>query len=424
MKNRRTGKTHAHKTPADLTGDVVIVGGGLSGLTLALVLARADVDVICIDRDVPALQTATAFDGRTTAISYASHRVLQAAGVWDDMQDDCAPIMDIRVADGDHPLFLHFSSAADGKDNPFGWIIENRLMREYLFAAAATYPTLTHLTGVAAESFFADDVRAGAVLADGRRVSAPLMIGADGRRSAVREWLGINVRAWEYGQTAVVCNVAHALDHENIALEHFLPAGPFAVLPMTDDDHGRHRSSVVWTVEPQDAKRILSLGAGDVDAELQKLFGDHLGAVRHVSAPMVYPLSLMHADSYIGCRTALMAEAAHVIHPIAGQGLNLSMRDIAVLAELITDQLKLGLDPGSAHLLAQYEDWRRTDTLMMAGFTDMLNKLFSNHLKTVGALRGLGLGLVEKMGPLKGFFAGQAMGMGGKTPRIVQNGRL
>jgi 2-octaprenyl-6-methoxyphenol hydroxylase len=340
------------------------------------------------------------------------------------MQADAEPILDIRVADGNAPMFLHFATDADANGDPFGWIIENRLLRRYLFENIKRFPNVRHLAPVEIAEFFNDDGAAGVVLKDGRRLSASLLIGADGRASPTREWLGIDVAEWSYKQSAIVCNAAHEFDHENVAVEHFLPAGPFAILPMTDSPDGEYRSSVVWTVEEKEAAKILKQSPEKFDKGLQELFGPHLGRVRHVSKPMAYPLRLMHAKKYTGPRSVLMAEAAHVIHPIAGQGLNLSMRDIAVLSEIIVDRMKLGLDPGAAGPLKDYERWRKTDTLLMAGFTDVLNRLFSNNLVSVAVIRDLGIGIVEKIPPLKGFFARQAMGLGGKSPRIVREGRL
>ncbi len=412
------------KTAKNLQTDVLIIGGGLAGLTLAGVLGEAGIDVVIVDRDAPVKHLAQNYDGRTTAISYASHRVLQAAGVWDAIVKDGCPILDIRVADGTAPLFLHFATDTDANGEPFGWIIENIRLRHYLFANLKRFKNVRHLAPVTVKKIHSDAGAAGVTLADGRSITAPLMIGADGRNSSVRQFLGIDVHQWAYKQSAIVCNAEHQLAHENVALEHFLPQGPFAVLPMTDDATGRHRSSVVWTVETEDVAALVNLPPEKFDAELQKLFGKHLGKVRHVSKPMAYPLGLMQAKSYIGPRIALMAEAAHVIHPIAGQGLNLSMRDIAVLAELIADRLQLGLDIGAESMLQQYEQWRRTDTLLMAGFTDVLNRLFSNNLVSVTALRDLGIGIVDRIPPLKGFFARQAMGLGGNLPRILKTGRL
>ncbi len=408
----------------DLRADILIIGGGLSGLTLAAVLGEAGAEVIVADREKPVTQLGETYDGRTTAISYASHQVMKAAGVWELIETDCEPILDIRVADGNAPLFLHFATDADANGAPFGWIIENNILRRRLFENLKRFDNVTHLAPVEIAEFFNETGHSGIVLKDGRTCAAPLLIGADGRASAARKWLGIGVAEWSYKQSAIVCNVAHEHDHENVAVEHFLPQGPFAILPMTRSAAGEYRSSVVWTVEESQAAKLLKLPAEKFDAGLQKLFGEHLGRVRHVSKPMGYPLRLLHANNYTGPRAVLMAEAAHVIHPIAGQGLNLSMRDIAVLAEIIVDRLKLGLDPGVPAALETYAAWRRTDTLLMAGFTDVLNRLFSNNLKSVAVIRGLGIGIVDKIPPLKGFFARQAMGLGGKSPRIIRNGRL
>ena len=414
--------------PKSIHTTVLIIGGGLSGLTLAATLGEAGIDVVCIDRNPPANQLKQKYDGRTTAISYFSHKVMQMAGAWEKMLPDCEPILDIRVADGDSPFYLHFSSEKDGnpcadaheynsgrETPPFGWIIENRLMREVLFKNVQRLKKhVRHIAPAEIKKFIRDKASVGVVLKDGTQVTAPLMIGADGRGSATREWLGIGINKSDYRQSAIVCNVAHERDHENVAVEHFHPAGPFAVLPMTVSPKGEYRSSIVWTEHCGDAGKILKLSPADFDRRLQKLFGPHLGTVKHVSSPMAYPLGLMHAEKYHGERVALMAEAAHVIHPIAGQGLNLSMRDVAVLTELIVEHLKLGLDIGGAALLKKYEAARRSDTLLMAGVTDILNRLFSNNLQTIRLTRDLGLGMVEKFPILKRYFARQAMGLSGR----------
>ncbi|MBI1214770.1 MAG: ubiquinone biosynthesis protein [Alphaproteobacteria bacterium] len=432
-KTKKTTRTKpaAHKTrgQAEVEADVLIIGGGLSGLTLAGVLGRAGVKTCVIDRDKPVTQLEQNFDRRATALSYATTRVLQAAGAWDAIAPHCAAVRDIRVADGASPLFLHFSVGEDGglEDGAaaFGWNVENILLRRALFENTQKLKdAVTHLAPVTIKEFFRDDARAGVVLEDGRRISAPLMVGADGRGSAVRGWLGIPVSKSDYGQTAIVCTIAHEKDHEDVATEHFLPAGPFAVLPLPDDAQGRHCSSVIWSIHGKDAKGVLSLPREKFNAEMQRLCGPHLGRVECVSTPAGYPLALMHAQSYVAPRVALMAEAAHAIHPIAGQGLNLSMRDIAVLAEGIVDGLRLGLDVGAGESLENYEKIRRFDTHVMAGFTDILNKLFSNNLRSVALARDLGIGMVDKIAPLKGFFARQAMGLGGPAPRIVRDGRL
>lgn len=423
---------------------VLVIGGGLSGLTLAALLGRAGVDVTVLDREPPVTQLAAQYDARTTALSAATRRVLEAAGAWDKIARHAEPMLDIRVADGGAPLFLHFESAGHGE--AFGWNLENLHLRRTLFENARGIKGVRHLAPVEIEKFFRDGESVGAVLKDGRRIAAPLMVGADGRGSAVRRWLDIPVTARDYGQAAIVCNIAHDKDHENVAVEHFLPAGPFAVLPlakaplsqrMSGEDpfpppafggrgRGREcfRSSIVWTVGKDEAQGILKMPEKDFDAALQELCGGHLGRVKRVSTARAYPLSLMHAAAYTAPRVALMAEAAHVIHPIAGQGLNLSMRDAALLAEIVVDRLRVGLDAGAFGALKEYENIRRADTRLMAGFTDVLNGLFSNNLKTVALARGLGLGIVEKTPFLKRFFARQAMGLGGKQGRILHKRAL
>ncbi len=269
-------------------------------MTLAATLGEAGVDVVCIDRDPPVNQLAQKYDGRTTAISYASHKVLQTAGAWEKMLPDCEPILDIRVADGSSPLYLHFGSEQDGNGKPFGWIIENRIMRHVLFENVKRLKKhVRHIAPAEIKKFIREKAAVGVVLKDGTKITAPLMIGADGRNSATREWLGIGIKKADYKQSAIVCNVAHARDHENVAVEHFRPAGPFAVLPMTDSDKNEHRSSIVWTEHGGDAGKILQLSPEDFDARLQQLFGPHLGRVHHVSKPMTYPLGLMHAARYM-----------------------------------------------------------------------------------------------------------------------------
>lgn len=392
----------------------IIVGGGLAGLTLACALGSAGVKVVCLDKEPPNLHLLEKYDGRTTAVSFAAHKTVTRAGVWAAMKPDAEPILDIRVADGASPLFLHFDSSEDGVGQPFGWIIENRLMRKALFARIAALKTVTHLAPAEITKFFRERSSVGVVLKDGTKIEAPLLLGADGRNSAVRTWCGIKTYNIDYKQSAIVCNAAHEYDHENVAVEHFRAAGPFAALPMTRGEDGEYRSSIVWTEHGGDAKKIAALPPEEFDEKLQELFGDTLGKVRHISKPMIYPLTLLHAETYTAPRVALLAEAAHAIHPIAGQGLNLSMRDIDALCDLIVERLKLGLDIGAADLLSAYESRRRFDTHRMAAATDLLNRLFSNNMKSVALLRDLGLGMVQKMPFLKRYFAAQAMGISEK----------
>lgn len=402
---------------------IIVLGGGLAGLTQAAVLGSYGLAVTCIDREKPQTQTTEQYDGRTTAISAGSQRVLKAIGIWDELAPQACPIEQIRVADGKAPQFLHFDSLMTGHD-AFGWIIENRLLRKALMAHVKSQKTVTHMTGVAADSFAYTDTGVQLTLSNGEIIETPLLIAADGVQSKTRDWLGIDVRRWSYDQDAIACNVTHELPHENIAVEHFLPAGPFAILPMTDDADGNHRSSVVWTEHGGDAARIIALPDDDFNALLQQKFENQLGKVKTIAPPQSFSLGLCHAKKYTAPRVALIAEAAHRIHPIAGQGLNLSMRDIACLAEIITEARQLGLDIGSVSVLEKYERWRRRDNLAMAVMTDALNRLFSNNLAPIRILRDTGLGLINRIPPAKRFFEHQAMGLSGKLPKIIRTGKL
>jgi 2-octaprenyl-6-methoxyphenol hydroxylase len=399
--------------------DILIIGGGLSGLTLAALLGRAGAEVCVVDREDPKAQLGAAFDARTTALSFASRRVLEAAGAWGRIAPHAEPMREIRVADGASPLYLHFSSEEDGGQEAFGWNLENARLRLALLENVRGIKNVRHIAPANVREFFADARGAGVALASGARIEARLLAGADGRDSAVRKWLGIKAPEKDYGQTAIVCNISHALEHDSVAVEHFMPEGPFAVLPLPGK-----RSSVVWTLPHAAARDVLALPARDFARRLAAMCGGQLGAVKVISTPRGYPLRLMHAERYTGPRTALLAEAAHVVHPIAGQGLNLSLRDAALLAELASARLSVGLDPGSSAMLAEYEAARRADTRLMAGFTHGINALFSNDLATVGLARGLGLGLVQRAPMLKRFFARQAMGLGGNPSRIVRTGRV
>lgn len=403
--------------------DIAIIGGGLAGLTMAAVLDAYGFNAVCIDRDKPQKQATEKFDGRTTAISAGSKRLLNAIGVWDEISDHACAIEQIRVADGTSPKFLHFDSIETGLGD-FGWIIENFRLRRALMNRIEKSKTVTHLTGVSVDDFKRIETGVDLALSDNTSVHAPLVIGADGVNSKTREWLNIPVRKWGYDQTAIVCTVGHELDHENIAVEHFMPAGPFAILPMTDDEKGTHRSSLVWTEHGGDAPEILSLSDKDFNEMLSIKFGGQLGAVKAVTKPQSFSLDLCHAKQYVAPNVVLIAEAAHRIHPIAGQGLNLSMRDIACLSEVLVEARSLGLEYGSLSVLQKYEDWRRRDNLAMAVMTDGLNRLFSNNIGIVKSLRTTGLGIINRIPPAKRFFEKQAMGLSGRLPRIIKTGKL
>ncbi len=402
--------------------EVAIVGGGLAGLTLGIALARHGVDTLLIDREDPARALNVGFDGRVSAIALASQRMLAAIGLWQHVSA-AQPMWDIRVSDGDSPLFVHYDHTALGQD-PFGWLVENRVMRVAQQAALAELPKARLLAPLGVATVERGEPGSGAparlTLSDGTEVRARLVVGADGRQSFMRQQAGIKVLEWSYAQTGIVCTVCHEQPHHGVAQERFLPAGPFAILPMTDDIEGRYRSSLVWTEPTERAKAILALDGNDFVAEMQQRFGDHFGALSVFGPRWSYPLTFMHAERYIDHRLALVGDAAHGIHPIAGQGLNLGLRDVAALVEAVVTARRVGLDLGQQDVLESYENWRRVDTAVLSAVTDGLTRLFSNDIAPVKLARDLGLGLVERLKPAKTFFMRHAMGDVGKLPKLLQ----
>jgi 2-octaprenyl-6-methoxyphenol hydroxylase len=415
------------ETPAEQSGitraDVVIVGGGMVGLTLALALGGAGLEVVVVDREDPATALGAPYDGRASAIAFGSRRVLEGLGVWDRMAAEAEPILDIRVSDGDAPLFLHYDHREVG-DEPLGHIVENRAIRKALFARRAEIPAidLRAPANLAAMEYEPGGVTA--TLDDGTAVRAGLAVAADGRHSRLREEAGIPVTRWRYKQTGIVCTMGHERPHRGVAHERFLPAGPFAVLPMTDDPQHGHRSSIVWTENERLAPAMMALDDDAFSAELARRFGPYYGAVRVLGGRWSYPLSLMHANRYAAPRLALVGDAAHAIHPIAGQGLNLGIRGVAALAEVVVETARLGLDIGADDVLKRYERWRRFDAMALVAVTDGLNRLFSNAIPPVRLVRDLGLAGVNLAAPAKRFFMRHAMGMVGDLPRLMTGERL
>jgi 2-octaprenyl-6-methoxyphenol hydroxylase len=409
---------------------VLVVGGGLAGLGMAAVLGTAGVDTLVVDRAPRPTRTAASYDGRTTAISYATRMVLEGGGVWSALADAAEPILDIRIADDAHragalPLHLHFDHAevADRSGGaPFGHIVDNRHMRLALFDRLDALDTVDHLAPAGVTDLAADAAGITATLDDGRTIRAELVVGADGKQSFVRRHAGIGTTRWDYRQTAIVFQMEHEEPHHGVALEHFMPAGPYAVLPMPDDADGRHRSSVVWTERPGRAKELMAMERAAFDRALQAQNGEWLGQVALLGERFAYPLGVIHADRYVAERIALIGEAAHGIHPIAGQGLNLGLRDVAALAEAVVDAARLGLDVGTTDALAGYERRRRIDNTAMIAVTDGLNRLFSNAVPPVRLARQLGLAAVGRMPPVKRFFMEQAMGLAaaGDLPRLLK----
>lgn len=402
-----------------VNSEVIIVGGGMVGLSLACGLAGAGIEVVVIDRESPAAWTDRGFDGRASAIAYGSQQVLAGIGLWPLLAERACPIEEIRVSDQDSPLFLHYDHGEIG-NRPMGYMVENRVTRAGLLTLAGGLDRLTLIAPGAVASVSREGAGVEVMLDDGREIAGGVLFACDGRNSAQRRAAGIGVTAWEYGQSGIVCSVAHERPHRNIAHERFLPAGPFAILPLLDDDQGRHLSSIVWTEKRHLAPALMALEDPSFEAELARRFGDFLGDVAVAGQRWSYPLGLLHAERYTARRLALVGDAAHAIHPIAGQGLNMGLRDVAALAEAVVDARRLGLDVGSEAVLGRYEQWRRLDNTLLMFVTDGLNRLFSNDVAPIRLGRDLGLAAVNAMPPLRKLFMRHAMGVVGTLPRLAR----
>lgn len=398
--------------------DILIVGGGLNGPCLALALAQAGFESTVIDALPEDLRSGDAFDGRSYALALASVRMLDALGLWRDLSDNAQPILEIKASDGRagegaSPYFLHFDHA-EIEEGPMGHMLQDRYLRRALLTAMEAEPRVTHLPGSRVVAQRTEDL-AEVTLDDGRILKGLVLIGADGRRSGTAERAGITRTGWDYGQTALVCAIRHEKPHNGIAHQFFMPAGPLAILPLPGN-----RSSIVWA---ERTERAAEIAAMDDDAYLDALrpaFGDFLGEISLEGARYSYPLSLSIADSFIAPRLALVGDAAHGIHPIAGQGLNLGLRDVAALAEVLTDARRRGEDIAAPDVLARYQRWRRFDTTSMAVATDAFNKLFSNDNPALRALRDIGMGMVQAMPALRRGFMRQAAGLTGDLPRLMR----
>jgi 2-octaprenyl-6-methoxyphenol hydroxylase len=397
--------------------DILIAGGGFAGLTLAIALRQALAPSFSIALADPALKRDPAGDERASAIVAAARRLFETIGVWDAVADKAQPILDMvvtdsRLNDAVRPAYLTFAGEIEPGE-PFAHMIENRHLLAALVEKAREAGV--DLRPVAAGSVSHDPNRIVADLADGESCAARLLVAADGARSAIRTVAGIATHGWNYGQSAIVINVAHERDHQGRAEEHFLPAGPFAILPLK----GR-RSSIVWTESAPEAERIAALPDEAFHDELEKRFKLQLGEISVLGARRVHPLGFFVARSFIAERVALVGDAAHVIHPIAGQGLNMGLKDVAALAEVIVDAVRLGLDPGGARALERYQRWRRFDTMAMGLATDGLNRLFSNRSDVLRLMRDVGLGLVDRVPNLKRLFIREAAGLLGEVPKLLR----
>jgi 2-octaprenyl-6-methoxyphenol hydroxylase len=403
--------------------DVVIAGGGFAGLTLAIALRQGLGAPFSVTVADPTLGGGHADDERASAIVAAARRLFEALGVWQNVAEEAQPIVDMvvtdsRLDDAVRPAFLTFAGEVEPGE-PFAHMIENRFLIAALEKKAREIGVGLRATAVANFSHPALASCLDVALADDGTVSTRLLIAADGARSLVRERAGIAVHGWDYDQSAIVTNVGHERDHGSRAEEHFLPAGPFAILPLK----GR-RSSIVWTEGTPEAKRIVALDDAAFHDELEQRFKLHLGEITAIGARRTHPLGFFVARSFIAERIALVGDAAHLIHPIAGQGLNMGLKDVAALAEVIVDAARLGLDPGTANVLERYQRWRRFDTMTMGFATDALNRLFSNRSTVLRAARDLGLGMVDRVPGLKRLFIREAAGLVGEVPKLLRGKSL
>lgn len=398
--------------------DVIIIGGGLIGITQALALAAHGITSHVIDRADPATMTAAGFDGRTSAISSSSMKMLTAIGLGNAMAGNGCPIEQIWVSDGLQPGALDFVPGAD--DGFLGKMFENRFLRRTLYEAVMANAAVTLHMPADIVSKVRDASGAHVVLQDGNRLSASLMIVAEGRQSVTRDEANIKIAHWQYGHSAMVGAIFHEKPHRNIAYEIFYPSGPFAVLPMLDGEGGRHRSAIVWSVDTVDAPGYMKLSPRGYAAELEKAMGRILGVVELAAPLSTYQLGFHHAAAITAERMVLIGDSAHGIHPIAGQGLNLGFRDVAALAEVLVDGMRVGLDFGDMQLLDRYSRWRSVDTLLVAASTDSLNRLFAIPGKTASAVRRLGMGMVQRTAPAKAFFMAEARGESGVLPKLLK----
>lgn len=400
---------------------IVIGGGAFAGLGLALALRQGlgpEIPIVVAD---PAFAMKPSRDPRASAIVAACRRLFEVVGVWDQVADSAQPILDMvvtdsRLEDVTRPIFLTFGGEVEPGE-PFAHMVENRHLINALVTRAESEGIELNAVAVSAYESNPDGTRV--TLSDGRVIDASLLVAADGARSKLRERAGIATHGWDYDQSGIVVTVGHERDHQGRAEEHFLPAGPFAILPLKNN-----RSSLVWTESRREAARIIELPDAEFQSELETRFGLHLGDVKALDKPRAFPLGYFVARSFIAERLALVGDAAHVIHPIAGQGLNMGLKDAAALAEVIVDAARLGIDPGQADVLERYQRWRRFDTVAMGVATNSLNMLFSNKSTLLRTVRDIGLGLVDRMPPLKSAFIRQAAGLSGEVPRLLRGEAL
>lgn len=399
--------------------DIIIVGGGLNGPVLALALAQGGLQVVVVDALPRAPREEDSFDGRAYALALASVRVLAGVGLWPDIAAQAQPILQIKASDGRPgegaaPFFLHFDHA-EIEEGPMGHMLEDRYLRRALLQAMDAAPNITQISGDAVVAQDTDDTGISVTLASGQTLRARLLAGCDGRDSPTAQRAGITRTGWEYGQTGLVCAVAHELPHHGCAHQFFMPSGPLAILPLPGN-----RSSIVWSERTAEAARIHALDDAAYLDELRPRFGDFLGPIALEGKRFAYPLRLTLANSFIGPRLVLVGDAAHGMHPIAGQGFNFGLRDIAALAEVLIHAMRRGEDIASPLVLARYQQWRRFDTMMMAVGTDSVNRLFSNDNSALRLIRDMGMGVVSSLPALRRACIREAAGLSGDLPRLMR----
>jgi 2-octaprenyl-6-methoxyphenol hydroxylase len=403
--------------------DIAIIGGGLNGPTLALALAQTGLRVTVIDALDVKVRKNAAFDGRSYALALTSTRLLQGIGVWDVVAPNAQPMLEIKVTDGragDGPssMFMHFDHA-EIEEGPMGFLVEDRHLRHALLDAVHATPDITQMNS---QTVVAQEVDAAGItltLASGETLRARMAVGADGRGTGTGARAGIKRIGWEYGQTALVCAIEHEKPHHGVAHQFFMPPGPLAILPLTGN-----RSSIVWSETAQNSAAINALPDDAYIDVLRPRFGSFLGEISMVGQRYTYPLSLSLAHEMVAPRVALVGDAAHGVHPIAGQGLNAGLRDVAALAEVIADTQRRGEDIGSDAALARYQEWRRFDNTSLALATDSFNRLFSNDNPLVRMARDIGMAAVNALPGLRRGFMREAAGLTGELPRLMQSKQL
>lgn len=398
--------------------DVIILGGGLVGLSLAAALDASGLRSVVIDPADPDTRTMRAFDGRTSAVSSSSMRMFEVVGIADHFPEPGCPIRVIESKEGLTPGGLVFDPV--GEDEPMGFMHENRHLRAALLARAEAGGRIDLRWKSRAIDVVRDEHRAQVTLTDGSVVTAPLLVGAEGRNSPSREAAGIRMARWQYDHAAIVTTIAHERPHGHVAYEIFYPAGPFAVLPMNDAPDGRHRSAIVWSVPREDVEGYLALTDEEFAAECAAAMGGILGSVEQIAPRASYPLGFHHAARMTDRRLALVGDAAHAMHPIAGQGVNVGYRDVAALTQVLVEGARLGMDLGDAQLLERYQRWRALDVMMVSLATDGLTRVYGVPGKLASKVRRFGMGLVDRVGPLKDRLMAEARGTSGDLPLLLR----